>query len=217
MLLAMDTATRTASLAFHDGLQIRYEATWEADRQHTVQLAYRVASALADLQIGAADLSGVALALGPGSFTGLRVSMALAKGLALARGIPIVGVPSLDILATAQGRDRRPLVTVLQAGRGRICAATYRWRKGWQRQEGPHLTTWESLTAGIEQPVLFCGEMDQEGRAALEQLEGLVEILPPAFCLRRAGFLAELAWNRIRRGETDDPLALTPIYLHQAA
>ncbi len=214
MLLAIDTATRTASLALHDGTRVRYEATWEAGRRHTVQLASRIFAALGDLNVGSEGLSGVAVATGPGSFTGLRVGMALAKGLAMARNLPLIGVPTLDVVAVAQGRDRRPLVAVLQAGRGRICVATYRWRNGWQRREGPRLTTWEALVETVTRPTLFCGEVDERGMELLEGLDDLAEILPPACCLRRAGFLAELAWGRLRQGETDDPATLTPIYLH---
>lgn len=214
MLVTFDTATRVASLALHDGLRVHYEVTWEADRWHTVQLTSRLVAALQELGLGAEDLSGVGVTIGPGSFTGLRVGLAVGKGLALACGLPLVGVPTLDVLAAAQGRDRRPLVAVLLAGRGRICAATYRWRQGWQRREGPHLTTWKDLAAGVERPTLFCGELDERGAKALKRLKELAEVLAPALCLRRASFLAELAWDRIRHGEMDDPATLVPIYLH---
>jgi len=213
MLLALDTATRTASLALHDGRRIRYEATWEADRQHTTQLTPRLAAALQNLDLAAEDLSGIAVAVGPGSFTGLRVGLSVAKGLVLARNLPIVGVPTLDVVAAAQGKDRRPLIAVLQAGRGRICAATYRWNRSWQRRGGPILTSWEEMTRRIERPTLFCGEVDPHGREVLQELGDCAVVLSPAHCLRRAGFLAELAWERIRRGETDDPAALVPLYL----
>jgi tRNA threonylcarbamoyladenosine biosynthesis protein TsaB len=217
MVGAIDTATRFASLALHDGRRIRYEATWEAGRRHTVQLTSRLVDALADLGLGAASLSGVAVTLGPGSFTGLRVGLAVAKGLALAGGIPLVGVPTLDVVALAQSQDRRPLIAVLQAGRGRICVAVYRWRKGWQRRAEPRLTTWEDLAEGVKTATLFCGEVDDRGCAALGRLGELAEVSSPAHCLRRAGFLAELAWERIRRGQVDDPATLVPLYLHQPA
>lgn len=113
MLLALDTATRMASLALHDGQRLCYEATWQADRQHTVQLAARLATALEELGLPPERLSGVAVTIGPGSFTGLRVGVALAKGLAMARSLPLLGVPTLDVVAVAQGRDQRPLVAVL--------------------------------------------------------------------------------------------------------
>ncbi|MCS7282713.1 MAG: tRNA (adenosine(37)-N6)-threonylcarbamoyltransferase complex dimerization subunit type 1 TsaB [Anaerolineae bacterium] len=213
MLLAIDTATRIASLALHDGHSLRYEETWEAGREHTTQVLPRLVAAMETLRVRPEDLTAVAVALGPGSFTGLRVGLSIAKGLCMVCDIPLIGIPTLDILAAAQGSDRRPLVAVVQAGRGRICAAVYRWRGGWRRREGPFLTTWEGLIARFITPFLVCGEVDARGKDALARLEGRAEVLAPSHCLRRAGFLAELAWERLRRGETDDPATLTPLYL----
>jgi tRNA threonylcarbamoyladenosine biosynthesis protein TsaB len=213
MLVAMDTATRYASLALHDGFKLRFEMTWESGRRQTVQLTPRLVNALEDLGLGLDDLSGVAVTSGPGSYTGLRVALAVAKGLVLARGLDLVGIPTLDVVAAAQERDSRPLVAVLQAGRGRICVATYRWREGWQQLEEPRLTTWDDLVPQIDRTVLFCGEVEKRGAEALEALGERAVILPPARRLRRAGFLAELAWTRIRHGQTDAPDRLVPVYL----
>ncbi len=214
MLVAIDTATEYASLALHDGFRVRAEHTWEAPRRHTVELIPRLADALERVGPEAEHLSGVAVTRGPGSFTGLRIGMAVAKGLALARGLPMVAVPTLDVVAAAQGLDRRPLCAVLQAGRGRICVATYRWLAGqWHAREAPHLTTWDILAEEITIPTLFCGEIDPAGADALAPLGELAVLLPAAARLRRAGFLAELAWRQLNRGETDDPATLTPIYL----
>jgi tRNA threonylcarbamoyladenosine biosynthesis protein TsaB len=140
--------------------------------------------------------------------------MAVAKGLALARGLPLVGVPTLDVVAAAQGRDRKPLCAVLQAGRGRICVATYRWRRGeWRAREAPRLTTWSAVVEETVAPTLFCGEIDVAGADALATLGDVAVLLSPAARLRRAGFLAEVAWQRLNRGEDDDPVTLAPIYL----
>jgi len=214
MLVALDTATGYASLALHDGFQVRVEHTWESQRRHTVELLPRLVAALEQVGLGAEHLSGVAVTRGPGSFTGLRVGIAVAKGLALARGLPLVGVPTLDVVAAAQGRDRRPLCAVLQAGRGRLCVATYRWRAGgWVAREEARLTTWSALVGQTVVPTLFCGEIDPAGADALASLGELAVLVPAAARLRRAGFLAEVAWRRLKRGETDDPATLTPIYL----
>jgi len=218
MLVAIDTATNHASLALHDGFRVRVEQTWESPRRHTVELLPRLVTALEQLDLGVEHLSGVAVTRGPGSFTGLRVGMAVAKGLALARGLALISVPTLDVVAAAQGRDRRPLCAVLQAGRGRICVATYRWRGGeWRAREAPRLTTWLALVEEMASPTLFCGEVDLVGAEALATLGELAVLLPAAARLRRAGFLAELAWRRLNRGEVDDPATLTPIYLQYPA
>jgi tRNA threonylcarbamoyladenosine biosynthesis protein TsaB len=214
MLIAIDTATGYASLALHDGFRVRVEYTWESPRRHTVELLPRLVAALGQLNLGTDHLSGVALTRGPGSFTGLRVGMAVAKGLALAQGLPLVGVPTLDVVAAAQGRDRRPLCAVLQAGRGRICVAIYRWRDGeWQVRDETRLTTWAALAEETTSPTLFCGEVDAAGADTLATLGDLAVLLPAATRLRRAGFLAEMAWRRLNRGEVDDPVSLVPIYL----
>jgi tRNA threonylcarbamoyladenosine biosynthesis protein TsaB len=218
MLVAIDTATGYASLALHDGFQVRGEHTWESPRRHTVELLPRLVAALDQLNINAEHLSGIAVTRGPGSFTGLRVGLAVAKGLALARGLPLIGVPTLDVTAAAQGRDRRSLCAVLQAGRGRICTAIYRWQDGeWRAQEDPRLTTWSALVEETTSPTLFCGEIDPVGADALGALGELGEILPAATRLRRAAFLAEIAWQRLNRNDVDDPATLAPIYLQHPA
>ena len=65
----------------------------------------------------------------------------------------------------------------------------------------------------IASPTLFCGEIDPDGSDILATLDELTVLLPPAARLRRAGFLAEIAWRRLNQGETDDPATLTPLYL----
>ena len=214
MLIAIDTATDQASLALHDGFKVLVEHTWESPRRHTVELLPRLATALKRLELAPEHFSGVAVTRGPGSFTGLRIGIAAAKGLAMARGIPLIGVPTLDVVAAAQRSDHRPLCAVLRAGRARICVATYQWQDDeWRARKAPYLTTWSALTEEITHPTLFCGEIDLAGAETLNALGKLAVLLPAATRLRRAGFLAELAWRRLNQDETDDPATLTPIYL----
>lgn len=214
MLVAIDTATDRASLALHDGYRVRMEHTWEAPRRHTVELTPRLSEAMEQLGLGYEKLSGVAVTTGPGSFTGLRVGLSVAKGLAVARRLPLVGIPTLDVLAAGQGQDRRPLVAVLQAGRGRISTVTYRWQFGeWQPQEEPRLTTWSAVAQEIGEPTLFCGEIGREGAELISRLRDRAVLLPAPWRLRRAGFLAELGWKRLNQNDVDDPALLTPIYL----
>lgn len=218
MLLAIDTSTKHISLALHDGLELRVEHSWESPRRHTVDLVPRIVAAMAQLELGTDHLSGVAVGLGPGSFTGLRAGMSVAKGLVLARGLPLVGVPTLDIVAAAQWPDDRPLVAVLQAGRGRICVSQYCWSDGgWMAHDAPRLTTWPKLVADLASPTLFCGEIERQGAEMLASKGQMAVVLSGAMRLRRAGFLAELAWRRIKRREFDDPVTLTPIYLKHPA
>jgi tRNA threonylcarbamoyladenosine biosynthesis protein TsaB len=214
LLLAVDTSTRVASAALYDGVRVRAEESWESPRRHTVELAPRVVQMLHG-QVS--DLAGLAVATGPGSFTSLRIGMALAKGLALARGVPLVGIPTLDVSAYAVRRHRGTLYATLHAGRGRICLAPYRWRRGrWRRSDNMTISTWKKLADAAEGDAVFCGEIDAQGLAVLKNRAAKTIIPSAAQRLRRAGYLAELGWQRLARGEQDDPATLQPIYLHTA-
>jgi len=216
MLLAIDTSTRTLSLALHDGEQIAAELTWTSANYHTVELTPSIAAALRQAGIAPADLKAIAVALGPGSFTGLRIGLAVAKGLALANKTPLAGVPTLDIVAASIGPEDIPLCAVLQAGRGRICAGRYHWSDGeWHAEEKAEITTWEKLVADLDTLTLFAGEIDPAGAKLLRRRRSKAYRLSAAAGLRRAGFLAELGWERLKRDRMNDPAALAPIYLHQ--
>ena len=215
MFLAIDAATRMPSLALYDGECVVAEETWRSADGHTVELVPGLMRMLERQRVSPSELKGIAVALGPGSFTGLRIGLSVAKGLALTLAIPLMGIPTLDILVYAQARRPGPVCAVLQAGRGRVCAAFYRWRKGqWQRQGDYRLTTLDELCADIETPTFFCGEIDAQATELLrERLGERAVVASPASSMRRAGYLAELGWQRLERGEVDDPATLAPIYL----
>ena len=102
MLFAVDTSTTQMVLAIYDGAQVLGEYAWRSGQRHTVELAPAVADLLTRCALTMNDIKALGVALGPGSFTSLRVGLALVKGLALSRHIPLIGIPTLDILAHAQ-------------------------------------------------------------------------------------------------------------------
>ena len=216
MILAIDTATRSAGLAVHDGYRVRAEFTWDTSDHHTVELMPRIVEMLAQIEVSIDQISGLGVSLGPGSFTGVRVGVAAAKGLALARDITIVGVRSADVLAYAVKWCESPLVVVVRAGRGRWIAARYvkEGREAW-RQDGDYsLTTADAIGVDWEGTTTLCGELSEsEQKTVQRRLGDRVQLLPPAFSLRRAGFLAEIAWQRIQAGQLDDAAVIQPIYL----
>src|SRR3972149_6932265 len=102
MLLAVDTSTLQVGLALFDGERIMAEWIWTSQQHHTTELAPALAELIKRCQVNIEDLQVLGVALGPGSFTSLRVGLALVKGIALARHLPLIGVPTLDIIAAAQ-------------------------------------------------------------------------------------------------------------------
>ncbi len=213
MLLALDTATRHLSVALHDGQRLLAESSWRTGANPTVELAPQVAAMLQRANAGAGQLRGVAVALGPGSYTSLRIGLGLAKGLALTHSLALLGVPTFEIILRAQPPRPGPIMAVIQAGRGRISAQAYQWQaSGWAPTTDWHITTWAALAETLTAPTYICGEVDEPGYALLQKLGDQVTLAPGAQTLRRAGWLAEIGWERLRAGRVDDPAQLAPIY-----
>jgi tRNA threonylcarbamoyladenosine biosynthesis protein TsaB len=216
MLLALDTSTRQAGIALYDASRgLLAEHHWYAGHQHTVELLPEIAHLLEQARVTANDLVAVAVAQGPGSFTGVRVAMAAAKGLALAQGLPLLAVPTLDVIAYPHQAQPLPVVALVQAGRSRLCWAVYGHDGGgWRAQTPFALNTLSELAGSLTAPAVFAGELTPADRGWLaEHLGERAHCLPPALAMRRAGYLAELAWIRFEAGERDDPATASPIYL----
>jgi len=217
MLLAIDTSTAQIGLALYDGATVPGELIWQSRTHHTEQLAPALAGLLGRVGMTIDSIKALGVAIGPGSFTSLRVGLALVKGLALARHIPVVGVPTLDIVAAPIPLIDRKLAAVLQAGRNRLAVGWYKPTGGGWQSLGPATTmTAEELEMKIRKPVIVCGELTAEDRQCLARKFKNVMLASPAQCVRRPGVLAEIAWNRWQAGKMDAAASLAPIYLHVA-
>lgn len=216
MLVAIDTATRFASLALYEPDRVLAEQTWQSNDNHTVEMMPSLVDMMNRQGVQPAQLKAVAVTIGPGSFTGLRIGLAVAKGLAMGLDIPVIGVPTLDILPYAAGHIGLPNWSVIQAGRGRLCYAEYRYQKGdWQRQFDFQVGSIDDLAERLQGFVNVGGELNQTERSQIKERFGdAVMIVPPAFSLRRAAFLADIAWRRFEQGAFDVLESLSPTYLH---
>jgi tRNA threonylcarbamoyladenosine biosynthesis protein TsaB len=227
MLLAIDTSTAQIGLALYDGTSVPGEFVWHSGLHHTEELAPALADLLRRVGIKMEAITALGVALGPGSFTSLRVGLAFVKGLVLARHVPVVGISTLDIVAAAvplptpgatEDEDQPArLAAVVQAGRGRLALGWYKAGESeWQADSPVTVTTADELAEQIHKPVLVCGEMSADERSRLERKFKNVSLASPAQCVRRPGILAELAWQRWQAGKTDQAATLAPIYIHVA-
>jgi tRNA threonylcarbamoyladenosine biosynthesis protein TsaB len=217
MLLAVDTSTAWVGLALYDGVETAAEMIWQTRSHHTVEVAPAIYDLLQRCGVKPTELRALAVAQGPGSFTSLRIGIAAVKGLALALRLPVIGIPSLDIIAAAQPISDHPLVAVLQAGRGRLAAGWYRApRRKWELTGELQVVTAEQLSATIHSPTHIAGELSAVERQVLARKRKNALLASPAQSLRRPSFLAELAWQRWQAGQVDEVVGLSPIYLHTA-
>jgi tRNA threonylcarbamoyladenosine biosynthesis protein TsaB len=209
LLLALDTSTGTAGVAVYDGQRVLSETTWLAGREHSTRLLAEVGAALGRIGREPAQLTGLVVARGPGSFTGVRVALSVAKGMAAGLGLPLWGVNSLEVLARAAGATELPVLAALEAGRGRYAIGLYR---GSAAVDEARTASLDELVASLREPTLLIGELDPAVRARLEG-NSLARMAPPAACLRRAGYLAELGWLLAQAGEPGDPKVVDAVYL----
>jgi tRNA threonylcarbamoyladenosine biosynthesis protein TsaB len=218
MLLAVDTATHMMSLALYDGRSVLAEQTWQTNNNHSVQLAPTVRMLMERAQVKLDVLQALAVCTGPGTYSGLRIGVSFAKGLASVRGLPLVGMSALDILAAGQSHYTDTLIVVVPAGRGRVAVGRYQWRKGmWITRGEAQNMDWETLFDSIDGPVHLTGEINDHGFEALagaQAQEIPITVVPSAFRVRRAGFLAQEAWAAYTADPTAYAAALiTPFYI----
>ena len=214
MILAIDTSSRTLGLGLHSGDQVLAESLWQGNRHHTVELGPQIALLLRRSNYSLDDLHAIAIALGPGSYTGLRIGMALANGLAVSKGLDLIGVSTFDVLARAQTARNEPMCCVIEAGRKKIAGLWYKWgRRGWKSQGEAEVTTWQAVLESVTENSYIVGELGPEARELFTTSDKVI-LAPPSHCVRRPSVLAEIAQERLRSGKLPDSERLAPIYLN---
>jgi len=217
MELAIDTSTDIASIALSRAGEVQAELTWPSGQNHTAELIPNLLRLLHQARIELSTLEAIVVARGPGSFNGLRVGVGTAKGLAFALGLPLVGIGTLEVEAFPYAETGMPICPVLEMGRGEIATALYQRQKGkWQKLIAEHITTVADLCPKIAQKTLFCGRFSPHTAQQIERALGEQAIIKREG-LRRAGFLAQLGWQRLELGDHDHPITLQPLYLRRPA
>ncbi|MGB7338205.1 MAG: tRNA (adenosine(37)-N6)-threonylcarbamoyltransferase complex dimerization subunit type 1 TsaB [Phototrophicaceae bacterium] len=223
MLIAIDTATQYLGLALYHEDALIAEQTWRTGNKHNLILASTIQHMLHICDVNPDDLSMIAVAKGPGSYTGLRIGVALAKGLASVNQLPLIGINTLDIIAAGQpfANTKHRLLCILPAGRGRVIVGEYQVKKGrWIALNEPEITNWDDLLTGLDAPsYYFAGELDSDGLAAIAAFKHAdvnLTVIDAAQRLRRPGILAREAWTLYHTGKASDfiPAKLAPVYMN---
>lgn len=217
MLVAIDTSTRLSGLACYDEQGLLGESVWQSGRNHSAQLLPQLDLLMRHVQRRPADLRAVAVALGPGSWSGLRVGISVAKGMAMAGQLPLLGVGTLDVMAYQMRHTAPQIYPLIQLGRGRFATASFSTGDGLIRQSEYQNLSLDEICAAVSGRTLFCGEIEGDVTSQIRHHCGRRALFPSAAAnLRRPGYLAELAWERFMHGEQDNLATLEPIYLGDA-
>jgi tRNA threonylcarbamoyladenosine biosynthesis protein TsaB len=223
MLIAIDTATKYLGLALYHEDALIAEQMWRTGNKHNLILASSIEQMLTMCDVSPSELTMIAVANGPGSYTGLRIGVAMAKGMASVNNLPLIGVNTLDIIAAGQSfsNTKHRLLCILPAGRGRVIAGEYKVKKGrWDVATEPQISTWDDLFDALDSPSYYiAGEIDADGLEAIAHFDKpdiVLTLIDAAQRNRRVAVLAREAWRRYHEGAASDFVAakLAPIYLN---
>lgn len=215
MYLAIDTSTDHASLAIIRKGYVLAELSWLSQQNHSAELMPSLSQLLERTKASLKTTTGIIVAIGPGSFNGLRIGISTAKGLAFSMGIPLVGINTLEATSYQYAEGGLPVCPIFNAGRGEIVTAIYQ-KKGdqWRQVIKQHICKLDDLIREITEKTIFCGEPTTVFLEQIRDKLGRKAIIPSlASRLRRAAFLAELGIKRLETGDHDAPASLQPIYL----
>jgi tRNA threonylcarbamoyladenosine biosynthesis protein TsaB len=219
LVLAMDTATPQVSVAIGDGGSVRGEVRLVGGRRHAEQLAPAIRYLCETTGVRLDQLGAVAVGIGPGLFTGLRVGVTTAKVMAQALRVPVVAVPTLDLVAYPLRHAHRVVVAVIDARRGEVFHARYRPVPGGVQREGRYAVgSVDELVADLEatgEEALLAGDGVARYREQLAALDR-VEDAGPGFEAPSVGALVELATARAIREEFSTPWEVHPLYLRES-
>lgn len=216
LILALDTSGDVCSVALSDGDRCRAEYNFRHDRRLIERLPGAVQFVLSDAGVKMNDVEAFAVGLGPGSFTGVRVGVTMAKVWAMTAAKPVVGVSSLDVLAEPLRYTGLPLVCIAPTRHTESVAAFYAAGSATPLAPPAVLANAAIITlaqdATQRKKLLLAGEITQKVHDAAPPTdgEGNVTVLVAS---PLASAVARLAYARLLRGESDSTDTLVPLYV----
>jgi tRNA threonylcarbamoyladenosine biosynthesis protein TsaB len=215
--LAADTTTSINTVALCDGDRVLAETFVDCGRKHSERLIATVDWLLKEAGVTLDDVQALAISIGPGSFTGLRVGAAAWKGLAFAKNLPLVAVPTLDAMTRLSIFRNAVVCPLIDAKMGEVFGAVYQFTDGVRAKSCPdRVCPVEDILEGLAGEVLFLGDGSIRYR---ERIEARVPgaIFAPSNCsLPRASAVAVEAAHLMAHGANTDPALAAPIYLREA-
>lgn len=207
-LLAVETSTLAGGVALLDDERVVGEYLLDVRVTHSERLMPAIDRLLGDAGWTVTTVQGLAVAVGPGSFTGLRIGLSAVKGLAWALGIPVAAVPTLDAMAASLPFAGLPVCPVLDARKGEVYCSLYRWDGVGMRREWDYLALPPgSLGERLTEPTVLLGD------GAAQVPSRLGRLAPPHRRLPSAAAVGVLGLDRFRAGDTVSAAELSPFYL----
>lgn len=215
-ILGIDTSTDFLSMAIinENGMLVNFE--YSCNRQHSSNLIPLIKEMLNKSGLSIKDLDAFAVGIGPGSFTGLRIGVSTIKGLALGCSKPVVGVPTLDVIATNAAYFPGIICPIIDARKGKFYAALYQpKRNGLKKISKYLLIPLDKLALKIgKKKTLFLGDGVKLYKNDISKLFAKAEFAPVSLFSPKGSAVAQMGLEKIAKGKQDDPNQLVPLYLY---
>src|SRR5687768_10898798 len=214
--LAIETSGRIGSVAIVDDGTFVREEQFPHGLQHAAQIIPIIDQMTKGQGWSPRDVEELYVSVGPGSFTGLRIGVTLAKTMALATGVKVVAVPTVRVLVENAPPDARHVIVVLDAKRGQIFTALFeRVGEAWTEREPAKLDSLAAMLARTPRPVHLLGEGLPHHEKFVPPNDSSVVMAPPESWRARAAAVAAIGHPLARAGHFADPFTLTPIYIRK--
>lgn len=215
LVLGIETSSDFGGVALANEAGVIAEELTRRKLNHSEELIRLISSVLKGLQSGLDDLHGVAVSIGPGSFTGLRVGLATAKGLCLSKGLPLLSVPSLDALASMCPESSLPIHAVIDAKREEVYWSSYRFESGMQTRTGEYLALApQDLVERISEETMLIGSgVDAYRDFIAGNARGLARFMTPNPQSPSPSVIAILGLRKLKASQTEQIESLEPIYI----
>ena len=215
-VLGIDTSTSCGALGLVEDDEVIAESLLRSSVTHSERLLVAIDSMLKQCALSVDEIDGWAVSLGPGSFTGLRIGLSTVKGLAYGTEKPVLGIPTLDALASQVGPTPYRICPMLDARKKEVYTALYRYDETneLRRVSAYQAAKPQDLVTEMEERTIFLGEGARTYRHELGEagFPGAI-FLPAPFDVLRGSTIAFLGERRLREGKIDDLSTLTPIYV----
>lgn len=219
-ILAIDTATQVSSVAVASADKLSAELTMQAKLTHSETLMPHIKEVLRMAGVQKEKLDGIAVSIGPGSFTGLRIGLAAAKAMAYALQLPIVGVSTLKALAYHYPVPGVRIVSLLDAQKGNAYRESYEWQAGEIKimQEVEVLPIAEILAECAEcgRQVILLGDVAARRIRGKVELPSNVSVAPAHLVMPRAACVAMLGLQELAEGRRDNVMNMEPVYIRRS-
>lgn len=217
MLLAIDTSSLVLSCALAEGNKLIAEWTVQKRLTHSEQLIPHLDMMMNEAGVSKKEVNAIAVSIGPGSFTGLRIGLATAKMASYIWKVPVIGVDTLEALAYNMKGANAFILPLVDAQKGNVYTALYAaYAEFWKELPESVLSIDDAIDGAIAHggPIVAVGECVDKYEKKL--LEKGIELAPPHNRLTRAGSVAVVGLEKLTKGEVDDPLKLLPNYIRRS-